>query len=89
MYRTIAAHDYIDNLHIQESTYMAKLAKATDRYESGLWQGYLDQTKLLREFAEGWLEKVEQEAELVPTPSAEAWMEENQMAGDLRDFPAA
>jgi hypothetical protein len=40
------------------------------------------------EFAPDHLERIEQEAELVPTPSAEQWMEDNQMAGDLRDFPA-
>lgn len=87
-YRTTAAHDYVDNLHIQEVTYTARLAKATTPYERGLWQGYIDHTRIQLEFAEQWLELVEVQAELVPTPSAEQWMEQNQMAGDLRDYPA-
>jgi hypothetical protein len=100
-YRTKAAEALIDHLHCEDVRYTAALEKlvhpghdatvteqVTAAFERGYRSGQRDMARIYVEFAPDHLERIEQEAELVPTPSAEQSMEENQMAGDLRDFPA-
>lgn len=83
-YRTQSAETLMDVLHTQEAMYAERVQKAKDAFERGLYQGWLDATKLMIEYAPKHLENVEAEAELVPVPdldfaSAAEWLR-NEMA---------
>jgi hypothetical protein len=100
-YRTKAAEELMDLLQTQSAMYEARVKKLSKpspdepvavqtmaAFERGLYQGYLDSTNTYIEFARDHLQEIEQEAEMVPPPDAEKWLEQ-QMAGDFRDMPAA
>lgn len=94
-YRTKAAHELVDWLRIQEAKYGHNYTVATNAHDRGMWAGYRDATRAYADFAEQWLERIEQEAELVPFPEPDPieWLADQMadyrpMAGDYRDFPA-
>lgn len=92
-YRTQAAEDLVDSYQRQSAMFKAKAAKEKDRFGCGVYTGYADAFALAAEWAIRDLEKVEQEARLVPDHEEDVMSYAERLIaeafpGDYRDMPA-